>query len=93
MSDNDKQSLLLIAVEHLIQQHYQSAPNPCIALSISRYYRLLANANSRTDKQEKYTAHAKQWLACYINNSGYPPKIQDRLHDLVQFPEFNPLFI
>ena len=44
MSDNDKQEALLMAIEFLKIQ-YESLQNPCIALHISRYYRLLANLN------------------------------------------------
>ena len=40
MSDNDKQETLLMAIEYLKIQ-YESLQNPCIALHISRYYRLL----------------------------------------------------
>ena len=39
MSDTDKQEALLMAIEFLKIQ-YESLQNPCIALHISRYYRL-----------------------------------------------------
>ena len=44
MSDKDKQEALLMAIEFLKIQ-YESMQNPCVALHISRYYRLLANLN------------------------------------------------
>ena len=44
MSDTDKQEALLMAIEFLKIQ-YGSLQNPCIALHISRYYRLLFGDN------------------------------------------------
>jgi len=40
MSDNDKQEALLMAIEFMKIQ-YEALQNPCFALHISRYYRLL----------------------------------------------------
>lgn len=84
MSDNDQHEVLLMAIEFLKIQ-YESLQNPCIALHISRYYRLLANLNI----QQSCAKHSRTWLTCHINNLGYSRKIQNQLTDFVQLNEFN----
>jgi hypothetical protein len=87
MSDNDKQEALLMAIEFLKIQ-YESLQNPCIALHISRYYRLLANLNIAKNRQKSYAKHSKSWLTCHISNQKHSQKIQNQLNDFVQFHEF-----
>lgn len=88
MSDNDQQEVLLMAIEFLKIQ-YESLQNPCIALHISRYYRLLANLNIAKNRQQSYAKHSKTWLTCHINNLGYSQKMQNQLIDFVQLNDFN----
>lgn len=88
MSDIDKQEALLMAIEFLKIQ-YESLQNPCIALHISRYYRLLADLNIPKNRQQSYAKHSKSWLSSHINNKNHSPKIQNQLNDFVQFHEFN----
>lgn len=88
MPDNDKQEVLLIAIEYLKVQ-YGLLQNPCIALLISRYYRVLANLNIAKNKQEKYIKHSKVWLACHINDPRHSQKMKNQLNNLVQLYEFN----
>ena len=90
MSDNDQQNMLLIAIEHLKLQ-YEFLQNPCIALLISRHYRLLSNSNIAKDKQERYANNSKSWLTCYISDQKHSQKMQNHLHDLIQLGEFNSL--
>jgi len=73
MSEKDQQEALLMAIEYLKSQ-YEALQNPCIALLISRYYRLLANFNVVKSKQEKYTKYSKLWLTCHINNPRHSQK-------------------
>jgi len=90
MSDNDQQEVLLMAIEYLKVQ-YESLQNPCIALLISRYYCLLSALNIAKNKQESYAKHSKSWLTCHISNQKHSQKMQNHLHDIVQFHEFNSL--
>jgi len=73
MSEKDQQETLLMAIEFLKAQ-YEALQNPCIALLISRYYRLLANLNMSKNKQEKYANYSRTWLTCHINNSRHSQK-------------------
>jgi hypothetical protein len=88
MSDKDKQEALLMAIEFLKIQ-YESQQNPCVALHISRYYRLLANLNIATNRQNSYSKQSASWLTCHISNPRYSQKIQNQLNDFVQLHEFN----
>ncbi|MDO9269118.1 MAG: hypothetical protein Q7T96_08410 [Methylobacter sp.] len=88
MSEKDQQETLLMAIEYLKTQ-YESLQNPCIALLISRYYRLLANLNVTKTKQEKYAKYSKSWLICHINNPRHSQKMQHQLNDFIQPYEFN----
>jgi hypothetical protein len=87
MSDHDKQEALLMSIEFLKIQ-YESLQNPCIALHISRYYRLLANLNFAKNRQNNYVKQSKSWLACHISDPRYSRKIQNQLNDFVQLHEF-----
>lgn len=90
MSDSDKQEVLLMAIEYLKIQ-YDSLQNPCIALYISRYYRLLSLLNIPNSKQESYAKQSKSWLTCHTTNPRHSPKIQSQLNNLVQLCDFNSL--
>jgi hypothetical protein len=86
MSDNDKQEVLLMAIEFLKIQ-YESLQNPCVALHISRYYRLLANLNIATNRQHSYSKQSATWLTCHIRNQRHSQKVQNQLNDFVQLNE------
>ncbi|MFZ2170410.1 MAG: hypothetical protein WAW61_12320 [Methylococcaceae bacterium] len=88
MSDDDKQEALLMAIEFLKIQ-YESLQNPCIALHISRYYRLLSNLSTAKNRQKSYTKQSISWLTCHISDQKYSHKIQNQLNDFVQLHEFN----
>jgi hypothetical protein len=88
MSDHDKQETLLMAIEYMKIQ-YEALQNPCIALHISRYYRLLSLLNMAKNKQEGYAKHSKSWLTCHTANPRHSQKIQNQLNDFVQLCEFN----
>ncbi len=90
MSDNDKQEVLLMAIEYLKIQ-YESLQNPCIALLISRYYRLLSLLNIAKNKREGYAKQSKSWLTCHTANPRHSQKMQNHLNDFVQLCEFNSL--
>jgi len=85
MSEKDQQETLLMAIEYLKAQ-YESLQNPCIALLISRYYRLLANFNITGNKREKYVKYSKSWLACHTRHS---PQMQNQLTDFILPDELN----
>jgi hypothetical protein len=88
MSDKDKQEALLMAIEFLKIQ-YESLQNPCVALHISRYYRLLANLNIARNKQNSYSKQSVSWLTCHISNPRHSQKMQNQLSDFVQLHDFN----
>lgn len=88
MSEKDQQETLLMAIEYLKTQ-YEALQNPCIALLISRYYRLLANLSVAKNKQEKYVKYSRTWLTCHINNSRHSQKMQNQLNDFIQPHEYN----
>ena len=88
MSEKDQQETILMAIEYLKNQ-YHILQNPCIALLISRYYRLLENLSASKHKQEKYAEYSKSWLTCHINNSKYSQKMQTQLNDFIQCHEPN----
>jgi hypothetical protein len=88
MSKKDQQETLLMAVEHLKTQ-YEALQYPCIALLISRYYRLLGNLTTSKNKQEKYAAYSRTWLNCHINNPRHPQRIQHQLNDFIQPYKFD----
>jgi hypothetical protein len=88
MSEKDQQEVLLMAIEYLKTQ-YESLQNPCIALLISRYYRLLTNFNVVKSKKEKYAKYSKSWLSCHINSSRHSQKMQNQLNDFIQPYELN----
>lgn len=90
MSDNDTQVVILMAIEHLKVQ-YKTLQNPCIALFISRQYRLLSNSNIAKYQQERYAQNSMSWLGCYLSHHRHSQKMQNQLNDFVQFHEFNPL--
>ncbi|MDP3876336.1 MAG: hypothetical protein Q8Q50_05085 [Methylobacter sp.] len=88
MSEKDQQETILMAIECLKKQ-YACCQTPCIALLISRYYRLLENFSVAKSKQEKYAEYSKSWLTCHINNPKYSQKIQAQLNDFIQSYEPN----
>ena len=88
MSEKDQQETLLMAIEYLKTQ-YESLQNPCIALLISRYYRLLSLLNIAKYRQEKYAKNSRTWLSCHINNPRHSQKIQNQLTDFIQPHELN----
>lgn len=91
MSEKDQQETILMAIEHLKNQ-YESLQSPCIALLISRYYRLLVSFNVTKDKQKnhtRYAKYAKTWTTCYIDNRRHSRTMQLQLNDFIQPPEFN----
>lgn len=86
MSDHDQQEVLLMAIEYLKVQ-YESLQNPCIALLISRYYRLLSALNIARNRQESYARHSKSWAVCHTSNPRHSQKMQHQLHELTQLSE------
>lgn len=90
MPDSDKQEMLLMVIDTLKVQ-YEALQNPCIALYISRHYRLLSLLNIPSSKQESYAKHSKSWLTRHTANPRHSPKMQNQLNDFVQLCESNSL--
>jgi hypothetical protein len=87
MSETDKQEVLLMAIEYLRIQ-YETLQNPCVALYISRYYRLLSLLNIASNNKESYAQHSQFWLNRHIKSPSYSLKLQNELNQYVQI-EFN----
>jgi len=83
----DKQEVLLMAIEYLRIQ-YETLQNPCVALYISRYYRLLSLLNIASNIKESYAEHSQSWLNRHIKSPTYSLKLQNELNQYVQI-EFN----
>ncbi len=88
MSDNDQQEALLMAIEFLKIQ-YKTLQHPCIALHISRYYRLLSLLNIAPNWQQSYIKLSKTWLDFHINSPEHSQKTQDLLNDYFHCHELN----
>lgn len=78
----------LLAIDHLKRQK-QYLQNPCIALLISRQYRLLANSVFEKEQQENYALNARLWLRLYINHYQHSKKMRHQLHKLMLLDELN----
>ena len=87
MSDNEKQEVLLIAIDTLKVQYKLQQP-PCVALLIARYYRLLSVLNISQCKQEKYSEQSKSWIVLHAANPRHSQKIQALLDAFIQLNEF-----
>lgn len=88
MPDSDKQEMLLLAIDTLKAQ-YETLQNPCIALIISRHYRLLSVLAIAKHKQERYAEHSRLWLTRHAANPRHSQKMQTQLSDFVQLSGFN----
>jgi len=70
------------------KSQFSHIPNPCIALFISRQYRMLASVAIDKSQQEDFYINAKLWLDIYMElicNS------QARPHRLSVFMQLNEL--
>lgn len=88
MSDNENQEVLLMAIDYLKIQ-YSALQNPCIALYISRYYRLLSELNSIQNKPTSYASQAHSWLIRHTDSPRNSPKLQMQLTDFIVLHEHN----
>lgn len=86
MSNANQQNLLLATIAQL-QAQYELLPKPCVALLISKHYRVLANLANTQKQQQRYADEKLFWLNCYINNQRHSEKMQHQLHDFIQFHE------
>lgn len=80
MSDEDNQATLIMAIEALTIQHH-ALQHPCIALYISRCYRLLAEQEIMGAKRNQYLEHAHAWLDQHIGHQRHPQRLQRWLQD------------
>jgi len=68
---NDKQyELLLSAIDYLISR-YAAGQSPCIALAISRHYRLLAEACTENRNQTNCIIQSSAWFGCYLESQNH----------------------
>lgn len=86
MSENENQEVLLMAIEYLKIQ-YADLQAPCIALYISRYYRLLSEFNTVQNRQASYAQHSRSWLIRHADNPRHPHKLQSQLNDFITLQE------
>lgn len=89
MSENDKREVLLLAIEYLKTQ-FNSQQNPCVALYITRYYRLLGSLKNISNyEQKKYVDHSTAWLTRHIHKPEHVLDIQMEIHNQEYLSEPN----
>ncbi len=88
MSDEDLEAVILKTVEYL-ENEYACHHKPCIALLISRQYRLLSGL--KNNHENGYLNDAFSWLYRYTRDKTHSQKIQTQLLDFIQFESFKPL--
>lgn len=89
MSENDKREVLLLAIDYLKTQ-FDCQQNPCVALYIARYYRLLGSLkNISSYEQEKYVNYSTAWLARHIHKPEHVLDIQMSIHNPEYLSEAN----
>jgi hypothetical protein len=88
MSDEDLEAAVLKTVEYL-ENEYDCHHKPCIALLISRQYRVLSGLNN--NYENRYLNDAFSWLIRYARDKSHSQKIQIQLLDFIQFESFKPL--
>ncbi len=89
MSDNDKQEVLLLAIEYLKTQ-FNCQQNPCVALYIARYYRLLGSLkNISNSEQKRYVIDSTAWLTQHVHNPAHVLDIQMSINNPEYVSEAN----
>jgi len=68
MQDDKKHELLISAIDYLKVQ-YAMGQSPCLALVISRYYRLLAESCVENNNKINYVNQASSWFGCYLKKA------------------------
>jgi hypothetical protein len=89
MSENESQEVLLLAIEYLKTQ-FNSQQNPCVALYIARYYRLLGSLKNISHyEQKKYVDHSTVWLTRHVHKPEHIFDIQMEIHNPEYVSELN----
>jgi len=68
MQDDKKHELLISAIDYLKVQ-YAMGQSPCLALVISRHYRLLAESCVENNSKTNYVNQASSWFGCYLKKA------------------------
>lgn len=55
----------LLAANQALEKHYQQQPRACIALSISRNYRLLLTQSDQPDIKKSWLSLSMRWWRAY----------------------------
>jgi len=55
----------LLAANQQLEQQYQQHPSPCLALQISRNYRLLLTQYDQPPIKQRWQLLSKSWWQCY----------------------------
>jgi len=55
----------LLAANHQLEKSYQQKPSACLALLISRNYRLLLTQSERSDSKRRWQQLSKRWWQNY----------------------------
>ncbi|GEM_PF-894529 len=62
----------LIAANRQLEKNYQSQPSACVALQISRNYRLLLTHYDQPDIKQLWQHLSQHWWACYCRQKQLP---------------------
>jgi len=65
---NDKQHVLSSAIDCLKARNYADGQPACLALVISRHYRLLAESCAENHQQINYINQSSAWFSGYLKN-------------------------
>lgn len=68
MQDDKKHELLISAIDYLKIQ-YAMGQSPCLALVISRHYRLLAESCAENYSKTNYVSQSGSWFGCYLKKT------------------------
>jgi hypothetical protein len=68
MQDDKKHELLISAIDYLKVQ-YAMGQSPCLALVISRHYRLLAESCAESSNKTNYVNQASSWFGRYLKKA------------------------
>lgn len=63
----------LLAANHELIAHYQQSPSACLALQISRNYRLLLTQDDRLSLKDIWRSYSKNWFGVYCKHKHIEP--------------------
>jgi hypothetical protein len=72
ITQTDWQQQSLLAANQQLVKHYQNQPSACLALLISRNYRLLLTQSERPDIKQIWQQMSQRWWEMYCRQRQLP---------------------